>query len=132
METTMTPAKPQPETPTTINKTERYIPEIVACLKQIDPAKVILFGSHARDAATEESDLDLIVVTKSTALPRNYQEKERIYLEVARVLRDIRKLVPVDLLVHTQPMYARFIEMDSLFAREVLREGIVVYESHNP
>ena len=115
----------------TTNKIEHYIPEIVACLKQIDPAKVILFGSHARGSPAEGSDLDLIVVTKSTALPCSYQEKESIYLEVARVLRDIRKRVPVDLLVHTQPMHARFIEMDSLFAREVLGEGIVVYESHN-
>jgi len=40
--------------------------------------------------------------------------------------------VPIDLIVHTRPMYARFIEMDSLFAREVLKKGIVLYESHNP
>jgi hypothetical protein len=35
----------------------------------------------------------------------------------------------MDLVVHTRPMHARFIEMDSLFARELLQKGITLYES---
>jgi len=110
----------------------RYIPAIIERLKEIDPAKVILFGSGAGGTTTENSDLDLIVVTRSDKLPDSYQEKENAYLEVARLLRDIRRKVPVDLIVHTQPMHARFIELNSLFAREVLQKGIVLYESHHP
>jgi len=110
----------------------RYIPAIIERLKQLDPVKVILFGSGAGGTTTENSDLDLIVVTRSDKLPESYQEKENIYLEVARLLRDIRRKVPVDLIVHTQPMHARFIALNSLFAREVLQKGRVLYESHHP
>ena len=116
----------------TLDTTKHYIPEIIARLEPLDPLKVILFGSHARGTATEASDLDLIVVTRSDALPHDYREKADIYLQVARLLRDIRSKMPMDLIVHTRPMHARFIEMDSLFARQVLQKGIVLYESHNP
>ncbi len=109
-----------------------YIPLIIERLKQIKPAKVILFGSHAQGTASAESDLDLLVVTNDDRLPQNYHEKEQIYLEVARLLRDVRGVIPVDLIVHTRPMYARFVEMNSLFARELLQEGVLLYESSNP
>jgi uncharacterized protein len=106
-----------------------YIPLILERLREINPAKVILFGSHAQGTASAESDLDLLVVTHHDETPQSYGAKEEIYLEVARLLRDIRTKVPMDLVVHTRPMHARFIEMDSLFARELLQKGVVLYES---
>lgn len=86
---------------------QQTIPEIVACLKPLDPARVILFGSGARGDATEVNDLDLIVVTKSAALPSSYREKEAITLTVAQALREIRRRVPLDLIVHTRGLRMR-------------------------
>ena len=108
-----------------------YIPKIVACLQQMELARIILFGSQASGEATETSDLDLFVVTASDQTPATYREKQAIYLDVARLLRDIRREAPVDLIVHTRPMHARFIEMDSAFAREVQQKGVVLYENHH-
>lgn len=105
---------------------QQTIPEIVACLKPLDPARVILFGSGARGDATEVNDLDLIVVTKSAALPSSYREKEAITLTVAQALREIRRRVPLDLIVHTQAMHAKFAELNSQFAKHVLEEGVVL------
>jgi four helix bundle protein len=129
----------QSETPFDTEGGASTIMDSAACLSAItdrlaslDPAKVILFGSRADDTATEASDVDLIVVLKSDVLPRTYREKEAIYLEVARRLRDIRRNTAMDLIVHTQPMHDKFIEMNSLFAREVLQKGVVLYESHHP
>ena len=111
---------------------QRHIPEILACLKPLDPAKVILFGSAARQQSAEVGDLDLLVVLKSDRLPQSYREKEAVYLTVAQALRTVRRQVPLDLIVHTQAMHARFIELNSQFARSVLQEGRVLYESHHP
>lgn len=108
---------------------QSYLPLILERLEEINPTKVILFGSQAQGSATTESDLDLLVVTSHNKMPQNHSEKEAIYLEVARLLRDIRSQVSVDLVVHTRPMYARFIEMNSLFAKELLQDGVVLYES---
>lgn len=63
--------------------------------------------------------------------PSSIVRRPEIYLEVARRLRDIRGKLPMDLIVHTRPMHAKFIEMNSLFAREVLQKGILLYESDN-
>ena len=111
---------------------KQYLPEIVARLQPLDPAKIILFGSQASGDEEEDSDLDLLVVTSSDKLPASHREMEDAYLEVARLLRDVRRQAPVDLIVHTRPMHARFIAMDSLFAREVLQKGVVLYEADHP
>ncbi|MGC9397279.1 MAG: nucleotidyltransferase domain-containing protein, partial [Anaerolineae bacterium] len=111
------------------DEVQRYIPAIVACLQPLDPAQVILFGSGARALPGEIGDLDLLVVTKADYVPRTYREKEEIYLTVAQALRAIRQRIPVDLIVHTRPMFARFIEQNSQFARRVVQEGRVLYES---
>lgn len=107
----------------------RHIPEIIELLKPLDPEKVIVFGSEASGSATEASDLDLMVVTKSDELPASHKQREEVYLSVARLLRTVKRRVPVDLIVHTHAMHVRFIELDSQFAREVLQKGVVVYES---
>lgn len=109
-----------------------YIPGIVARLQQVDPAKIILFGSQASGEANEASDLDLIVVINSDEMPTTHREKQDMYLEVARSLRDIRREISIDLIVHTRPMHARFMAMGSAFSREVQRKGKVLYESHHP
>ena len=114
------------------DEVQRYIPAIVTCLKPLDPAQVILFGSGARALSGEVGDLDLLVVTKADYMPRTYREKEEIYLAVAQALRAIRRRIPVDLIVHTRPMYTRFIEHNSQFARRVVQEGRVLYESDHP
>lgn len=115
----------------TSGETDHFIPLIVERLKPIDPARVILFGSRAHGTASDQSDLDLLVVTRSDEMPGSYQEKTNVYLEVARALREIRRQTPIDLIVHTRAMHARFIELDSAFAREIVQNGVVVYESHH-
>lgn len=108
-----------------------YIALLLERLRPLNPAKVILFGSQAYGEAHADSDLDLLVVLDSEIAPQTYREKESLYLQVARAIRDIRQQVSIDLIVHTQPMHAQFIALDSLFAQEVLNQGMVLYESHH-
>jgi predicted nucleotidyltransferase len=97
-------------------------------LAPLHPEKVILFGSYAWGQPTEDSDIDLYVVTQDDFLPATYEERMQNYLRVAAVLREINKSVPIDLIVHTKPMHEAFVRLDSMFAREVMTRGEVLYE----
>ncbi len=100
--------------------------DIVERLKPLEPEKIILFGSYAAGTSTRDSDIDLYVVTRDDFLPQSFQEQNRIYLSISKRIRDIRKQVPVDLIVHTKKMYEKFVQMDSAFARQIMREGVIL------
>jgi predicted nucleotidyltransferase len=106
-----------------------YLPLIVNRLKIIGIHKIILFGSLASDDVHLDSDIDLIVVTNDDHLPKSYKEKSDIYLEVSNLLTDIKRTIPIDLIVYTKPMYERFIELGSLFSKEISLKGTVLYEA---
>jgi len=107
------------------------IQTIIERIKVLNPYKIILFGSYAWGSPDENSDLDLIVVINDDLMPNSYNEKLQIYLKVSHVLTDILRKVPIDLIVHTKPMHKRFIELDSMFYREIAQKGIVLYERTN-
>ncbi len=73
-------------------------------------------------------DIDLIVVTDDDYMPRNYKENMQNYLKVSSVLRETRKKIPIDLIVHTRPMHEKFIQLGSMFSRDVTKRGVVLYE----
>lgn len=108
-----------------------YIPIIIEKLKQTNPEKIILFGSYAYGEPSEGSDLDILVVTGDNFIPSSFSEKSVIYLRISKAITDIKKEFPVDLIVHTKAMHKRFIENNSLFARELLINGKVLYEKIN-
>jgi len=51
------------------DRKEKYLLLLLKELKTINPYKVILFGSHAWGEPTENSDIDLIVVTNDAFIP---------------------------------------------------------------
>lgn len=108
-----------------------YIPLIVEKLKSTQPEKIILFGSYAYGDPTDSSDLDILVVTGDKTIPSSFAEKSKIYLKISQSISDIKKDFPVDLIVHTKAMHQKFIEENSLFARELLMKGKVLYEKNN-
>lgn len=105
--------------------------EIVDLLRPLNPQKIILFGSRAYGQPAEESDIDLYIVTSDETMPQNFQESMAIKLKVARALRELRKTMDIDLVVHTQAMEKKFLEKNSLFAQKIHKEGIVLYERTN-
>lgn len=108
-----------------------YIPLIIEKLKLTNPEKIILFGSYAYGDPSEGSDLDILVVTGDNIIPTNFSEKSLIYLRISKAITDIKKEFPVDLIVHTKAMHKRFIQNNSLFARELLTKGKVLYEKND-
>ncbi len=109
----------------------KYLPLIIEKLKTIQPYKIILFGSCAYGVPNEDSDIDLLVVLNSETMPQNFQENMDNKLFVRNVLQELNKHVSIDLIVHTRPMYKKFNEMGSMFSRELLERGQVLYEAYN-
>lgn len=108
--------------------TEDVEKKLIERLKKIDPAKIILFGSQASGDANNDSDIDLLVVTQDEFLPQNFAEKNAIYLRVSNAITDLEKMLPIDLIVHTKSMHQKFIEMGSMFSKQIIREGRILYE----
>ena len=80
------------------------------------------------NAADEESDIDLLIVLDTDYLPRTYRERLEMRLSVSRILREINKEVPMDLLVYTLPEYKILLEHMNSFFKEIHENGKTVYE----
>ena len=82
-------------------------------------SKVILFGSHARGNADEDSDLDFLVVEP---------EVKGIYQEMVRLRRALRGLlVPIDVLVASEDYFEYWRDTPTTVYYDAAHEG-KVYE----
>lgn len=98
-----------------------WLPEIVNRLvREFDPLKIILFGSHARGEANVHSDLDLLVVLQRVS------PKRREAVEMRRALGDLP--VSKDVIVTTPEEIERRGDLVGTVLRPALREGRVLYE----
>jgi predicted nucleotidyltransferase len=85
------------------------------------PARVILFGSHARGDADEGSDFDFLVIEK---------EVDDRLAEAVKLRRALRGLgVPVDVIVMDEALVERRSKVRGTMVDRALREGRVVAES---
>ncbi len=88
-------------------------------IREVNPEKIILFGSYAYGNPTPDSDVDLLVIW-DTDKPR----RERV---VAISLLLYPRLFPVDIIVKTP----REIEEETphnFLLQEILNKGVVLYE----
>jgi predicted nucleotidyltransferase len=97
--------------------------QISESLKPVHPEKVILFGSYAWGQPTEDSDIDLYVVTQDDFVPATWRQRRDIVRGISDRILDLRTRYPIDLLVHTKPMHREFIERRSSFARQIMSKG---------
>lgn len=100
--------------------------EILDRLSPEHPDKVILFGSYAWGKPSDDSDLDLYVVTGDAFVPGSWKEKNEVYLRVARLLEPVMKRCSTDLVVHTRNMHETFVALGSSFSRKLMSEGLVL------
>jgi len=107
------------------------IEEVNSVCQYLNIYKVILFGSFARETYNENSDIDLLVVTNDDFIFQSFAQKMETKLKIAGALNSLRKYADVDLIVHTKPMFEKFIQLDSGFKNEVLGSGSVIYEANN-
>ncbi len=89
-------------------------------VRELQPEKVILFGSYAYGTPTPDSDVDLLVIWETDA-----PGKERSWA-VSRLL--IPRPFPVDILVKTPQEVERALAKGDFFLREIMTRGKVLYE----
>ena len=109
---------------------DNILKQITGILKPIGIDKLILFGSYAYGNPNAASDIDLLVVTSEESIPKSFAEKSQINIAVNKLLDDIKANFPIDIIVHTRAMHKKFIEMNSIFCREIISKGRVLYERY--
>lgn len=92
---------------------------------------MILFVSHAYGTPLPDSDIDLMIVVPLDTLPTTHREKMDLYLHYNQFIREFKKIVPIDLIVYTKGMYEKFVELNSMFSREITNKGMILYEANN-
>jgi len=85
-----------------------------------NPDKILLFGSYATGKATDDSDLDFIVI-KNTDTPK--QKRGR---EIRRYL--LGSLVPIDLKIYTPDEFTQESHNDYSFLSSAIKDSKIVYE----
>lgn len=107
------------------------INKVRKALNHLNINKAILFGSYAKGIQKIDSDIDLLVVTNDDFIPQSFAQKMELKLKVASALWSLREYNDIDLIVHTKPMYEKFILLNSGFKNEILKTGTVIYEADN-
>lgn len=99
-----------------INKISDFSSSIVDLF---NPDKVILFGSHAAGIATEDSDVDILVIMPFKGKPA------RMALEI---LNRLNPKFPIDLIVRTPEQIEDRLAKGDFFIKEIIEKGKVLYE----
>src|SRR5438045_785850 len=91
--------------------------------RKFDPQKIILFGSYATGKATEDSDVDLMVVM--TYPGQSHKKATEISMAV-------KIDFPSDILVRSPQEIRQRLRMEDYFMLDIMEEGRVLYESQRP
>lgn len=95
-------------------------PAIQKIVKELNPERIVLFGSYAYGKPNRHSDVDLLVVLNTRA-----SQSERSW-KVSRLL--LPRPFPVDILVKTPKEIETALESGDFFLREILTRGKTLYE----
>jgi predicted nucleotidyltransferase len=94
-------------------------------VREVDPEKIVLFGSWARGEANNESDVDLLVVEREPFGPNRSRRQEAA--RIWRCLSEFR--IPTDILVYSTDELNQWKDSGYHVVAKALREGRVLYES---
>ena len=87
---------------------------------EFSPERVILFGSHARGSASDDSDVDLLVIMPT---------RKRTIQQALEIRRRLACPFALDLLVKTPKEVNRRLALHDIFMTTIMTEGKTLYES---
>jgi predicted nucleotidyltransferase len=102
-----------------------FIQQMVeAIVQEVKPQCIYLFGSRARGTATEDSDVDLLIVEAETFDPSRSRWSE--LRRIRRVLKPFH--VPKDVLVYSHEEFEKWRGSINHIVAHAISEGRLVYE----
>ncbi|MDR1466774.1 MAG: nucleotidyltransferase domain-containing protein [Treponema sp.] len=109
-------------------KNYNYIDQLIEALRQSDPYRIILFGSCAKGTATEDSDIDMVVILDNNGVAKTYQERLDKKLYINRLVRNINYRIALDILVYSKEEYRIVKNNGNYFIDEIEKTGKIIYE----
>ena len=89
--------------------------------ESLNPEKIYLFGSFARNEETDESDYDICILMSD-----NTKNISQIYGNAYSAIREVRTR-PIDFIIGTKSGFERRKNLPVL-ERTIAKEGIILYE----
>ena len=100
-----------------MEKIQAFVDRLVA---EFESERVILFGSYAWGTATEDSDVDLLVVVRDT-----FEDESKFRLVRTR----LKPGFPMDILFRNISSVRERIELGDFFLADVVTKGKVLYDA---
>jgi len=98
--------------------------KIIETIKRINPQKIILFGSYAKDNYTEDSDIDLFIIKE---IKKEDVQKERLMIKKLLWMQFKNDSISFDVLLDNNERIQNRINNGDLFYDEILKKGEVLY-----
>jgi len=101
--------------------TEALLKEVTdKIVRALKPEKIFLFGSYAYGNPGKDSDVDLLIIMKSSERPVKRRTR------ASRLFWD--RPVPMDFVVKTPSEIAERMSMGDFFIKKILTKGKVLYD----
>ena len=89
-------------------------------MEELNPEKIVLFGSYAYGKPTEDSDVDILVIMPFKG--RNPEKATEIWMAT-------KPKFPIDIMVRKPAEIKKRLKMGDFFLREITEKGEVLYEA---
>jgi predicted nucleotidyltransferase len=89
-------------------------------VREFQPERIILFGSHAYGRPSPDSDVDLLII-----IPHQGKNWEL----ASRIRGTVRPGFPVDFLVRSPGQLQRRLAMRDSFIQEIMSHGKILYDA---
>lgn len=105
---------------------ERKITKLIKSITEkirdkYNPEKIILFGSYAYGKPRKDSDIDLLIIKKTSA--RHIDRS----VKIREIIKDENRFVAIEPLVYTQEEINKRLELEDDFIKTILEKGVILY-----
>ena len=98
---------------------------VLEAISDMNPRRVIVFGSGVKGSVGGDLDLDLAVVFDDV---EDGFDRLETTLSIRRRIRQINAEVAIDIVVYTESEYRRLATQRSFLRSEIIERGRIVYE----